>query len=233
MNIYSPYTDLLSWTSLDKHYYGVRFSKRCSPKDLWISYFSSSKEVKKYRELYGEPDIIEVRKVFESGDAARLWEQKVLKRLSAARSDKWLNKHNSDGKFYNKGWGKQSSETIEKRRLANTGKKRSEETKRKISAANSNKTRSPELRAQISASLKGRTISEETIQKRERTKDVNGRPKPNLGKTTPDSIREKIRAKLKGKQRPKEVIEKIKAGQIAARLKKLAAMSSPINPERV
>lgn len=59
MNIYTPYTYHIAWTSIDKHYYGVRYAKNCHPSDLWQTYFTSSKHVKNTRERYGEPDIIE------------------------------------------------------------------------------------------------------------------------------------------------------------------------------
>lgn len=43
-------------------------------------------------EEYGEPDIIEVRKVFSSVDSARQWEQNVLRRLDVTHRDDYLNK---------------------------------------------------------------------------------------------------------------------------------------------
>lgn len=127
MTIYTPYTYRIGWTKLDKHYYGVRFAKNCNPSDLWESYFTSSKYVKEFRKIHGEPDIIEIRKIFESSNAARVWENKVLKKIKAAQSDKWLNKTNGATDFYfssymkedyepwNKGkTGIYSEETLEK-----------------------------------------------------------------------------------------------------------------------
>lgn len=87
-----PYTYLIGWSKFQKYYYGVRFAKNSTPKELWKTYFTSSKHVKKFRELHGEPDIIQVRKVFANVDEARLWETKVLKRMKVVQDNKWLNK---------------------------------------------------------------------------------------------------------------------------------------------
>ena len=96
MTIY--YTYHICWSNIDKHYYGVRYAKTCHPGDLWVSYFTSSKRVKAFRDQYGEPDIIEVRKTFETKEAAILWETKVLTRLGVVHNngnDKWLNRTNN------------------------------------------------------------------------------------------------------------------------------------------
>lgn len=91
MNIYIPYTYYIRWTKIDKHYYGVRYAKNCHPSDLWSKYFTSSKIVKEYRQKYGEPDVIEVRKTFNCGHKAKIWETKVLRKMNVLRSNKWLN----------------------------------------------------------------------------------------------------------------------------------------------
>ena len=91
MNIYVPYTYLVGWSSIKKYYYGVRFAKDCNPSDLWVKYFTSSKYVKQHRELYGEPDIVQIRKTFDNKVSAILWESKVLSRLNVRHNDKFLN----------------------------------------------------------------------------------------------------------------------------------------------
>lgn len=187
MHIYSPYTYHIAWTSIDKHYYGVRYAKGCNPNDLWVSYFTSSKEVKKYRDLYGEPDVIEVRKVFDCPNKARLWEFNVLYRLQAVKSDRWLNLSNAGTEFrfkkhleenyspWNKGkTGIYSEATIQK--MSNTRKERkivpwnkgiphSEQTKRKISSkvsgsnhSNYGKLHSPETKKKMSEKSYSKTI---------------------------------------------------------------------------
>jgi hypothetical protein len=85
------YTYLIGWKKHNKWYYGVRYSSKCNPNDLWKKYFTSSKVVKLFREVYGEPDVIQIRKTFNEPTKAKLWEQKVLKRMCVSSNDKWLN----------------------------------------------------------------------------------------------------------------------------------------------
>lgn len=85
------YTYLIGWSKLNKYYYGVRYSKDCTPEDLWIKYFTSSKRVHNFQKLHGEPDIIQIRKLFDDVHAAIKWESKVLSRLNVLKEDKWLN----------------------------------------------------------------------------------------------------------------------------------------------
>ena len=91
MSIYTPYTYLIGWSSISKYYYGVRFAKNCHPSDLWVKYFTSSKAVAEYRKLYGDPDVIEVRKTFADKHSAILWEEKVLRKLDIKHNEKMLN----------------------------------------------------------------------------------------------------------------------------------------------
>jgi hypothetical protein len=118
MAIYSPYTYLIGWSRLNTWYYGVRYARKsqclyesgCHPDELWVTYFTSSEYVKEFREKYGEPDIIQVRKVFDcdkfSKDClakmADKWEKTVLKRLDVLNNNKWLNK-NIAGSYLNVG----------------------------------------------------------------------------------------------------------------------------------
>jgi ribosomal protein S24E len=94
-----PFTYLIGWSKLDKFYYGVRYSKTCHPNSLWKTYFTSSKIVKEFREKYGEPDIIQIRKTFNDPKSARLWEEKFLLKVDAKNNDKFLNNHNGGKNF--------------------------------------------------------------------------------------------------------------------------------------
>jgi hypothetical protein len=69
--MYQPYTYLIGWSSHNKYYYGVRYSKKASPSEFWLTYFTSSNEVKKFREAHGEPDIIQIRKTFSDSTTAK------------------------------------------------------------------------------------------------------------------------------------------------------------------
>ena len=102
-----PFTYLIGWSKLNKYYYGVRFARSCKPSDLWTTYFTSSNYVKEVRTINGEPDIIQVRRIFDNVKEARAWEHKVLRRLKANIKDKWINKTDNKTIIHDK-------ETIEK-----------------------------------------------------------------------------------------------------------------------
>lgn len=128
MSIYKPYTYLIGWSKYNIWYYGARWAKKCDPCDLWTTYFTSSKEVKKYRELYGEPDVVEVRKTFTIREEARIWEEKVQRRLNVIKDDKWLNKQYGGKKFCSDG----DPETSKKISKSLKGKSKSEEHKQAL-----------------------------------------------------------------------------------------------------
>lgn len=80
------YTYLIGWTKHDVWYYGRRTSKTATPDDLWKTYFTSSKHVKEFREMHGDPDVIDVRKEF--GDDVKkcaIFEHTVLRRLNVKK----------------------------------------------------------------------------------------------------------------------------------------------------
>lgn len=93
----SFYTYRIKWSQLGVSYYGCRTAKTANPSDLWVKYFTSSNAVKKFRKMYGEPDIIQVRKTFSSGYAAYDWESRVLKRLKVKTTHLWLNQSDNSG----------------------------------------------------------------------------------------------------------------------------------------
>ena len=67
----TPYTYHLYHIPTGLHYYGVRWAKNCAPSDLWSTYFSSSKAVKKLIKEYGKDSFIaKVRKVFTTKEQA-------------------------------------------------------------------------------------------------------------------------------------------------------------------
>lgn len=139
MNIYTPYTYLIGWSKLNWWYYGVRYARNCHVSDLWSTYFTSSKEVAIIRDMYGEPDIIQIRRTFKDQNKARMWEHKVLKRMKVIHNLKWLNKHN--GKCFTPNRSEQHKNNISK---ALKGKVKSKEHIRKNSESNKGKKRTPE-----------------------------------------------------------------------------------------
>lgn len=85
------YTYLIGWSQPKKFYYGVRFSAKAQVSDLWKTYFTSSKKVSKFREENGEPNVIQIRKIFQTKQKALDWEAKVLRRMRVHQKDEWLN----------------------------------------------------------------------------------------------------------------------------------------------
>jgi hypothetical protein len=118
--IYKPYTYYISWSRIDRHYYGSRYAKNCSTKDLWTTYFTSSYIVKEFRKQYGEPDIIQIRKIFDTQEMAKSWETKVLRRLKVLKSDRWLNANIGGEQYIIR---KHRPETIEKMKRNNASKR--------------------------------------------------------------------------------------------------------------
>lgn len=171
MTIYKPYTYLIGWSKLNVYYYGVRFSKGCSPDDLWKTYFTSSKHVSNFRKQNGEPDIISIRKIFDCADKARLWEHKVIRRLGAPKSSKWLNMSDNGNIFFYE--GKRPPFTEEHRRKlseANKKRKLSPEHKAKLIAGRKASKNSPEHIAATIASRLGSKASDETKKKMSKAK---------------------------------------------------------------
>lgn len=127
------------------YYYGVRYAKNCSPSDLFVTYWTSSKYVHEMIEKFGLPDIIQVRRIFQTQEQAIAWEEKVLRRMKVLQSDKWINK-NISGAIYLKEFSEEHKRKIsisnkgkhdpihalnasKAARLVNTGKKRPEHSK--------------------------------------------------------------------------------------------------------
>lgn len=194
-----PYTYLIGWTSLNLFYYGVRFSKNCNPDDLWRRYFTSSKFVKKIREEYGEPDVIEIRKTFLSKEDAINWEFKVIRRMKAIKDKRFLN-CGIQGKFFctidslsdeHKNRIKES--WTDERRLAASEHWRSNnpmfdaKTKDIVGSATSKRLKGRSLteehRRKISESGKGRKLSESHM---ELLKNRIGENNPMYGKKMPE-----------------------------------------------
>lgn len=171
MSIYIPYTYLIGWSSLNKWYYGVRFAKSCSPSDLWVTYFTSSKIVKQYRKEYGEPDVIQVRQTFTCADAARRWETRVLQRLNVIESTVWLNKTDNiaiasqrgpDHPFYGRKHTEEARKKMSERKQGsvphNKGKKASEVDAarlRRLAAARKGKSRPEHVTKMLTELNKG------------------------------------------------------------------------------
>jgi hypothetical protein len=129
-HIYHPETN--------KHYYGARWKEGCSPKDLWKTYFTSSKKVHNLIEEYGKDSfIVEIRKTFDSKEKCLSWEQRVLKRLKVKKNDNWLNIAIGKPTMLGKKHSVSTKEKMKKPKGSwseERKKAKSEEMKRKISS---------------------------------------------------------------------------------------------------
>lgn len=95
-----PYTYYLFHRPTNKHYYGVRFAKNCTPDELWKTYFTSSKVVHQLIKDYGKDSFdFQIRKTFDTASLALDWECKFLTRMDAANNDMWINRHNGKKNF--------------------------------------------------------------------------------------------------------------------------------------
>lgn len=197
----TPYTYLIGWPERNAFYYGARWRKGCDPSDLWVKYFTSSKVVAEKRKEWGEPTLVQVRRTFESADAAKVWEWKALRRMKVRSSPKFLNLTEIPGPPHEK-----TAQQIEKiaaklrgqkrspeQRAGMSGKKRSvtwklsEETKRRQSEAKKGVAKPAGFGEAVSARMKGRVQSEEERSKRKAS--LTGKKK------SPEHIRAVVEAK--------------------------------------
>lgn len=180
---YMPYTYLVGWSYLNRWYYGVEYSRKrnANPKNLWSIYHSSSKTVSAFREAYGEPDVIQVRKTFSQGTEeqkrklAQRFEKRVLQGLKVTSNEKWLNESiggngNSrhpqwvrmkistalKGRQFTPEWKAKLKEAKQGEKHPNFGKPRTEETKRKSRETNLGQVRSENTKAKMSIKAKER-----------------------------------------------------------------------------
>lgn len=151
------YTYLVGWSRLDVWYYGVRTAKASSPADLWVTYFTSSHRVKAFRAAHGEPDVVEVRRVFDCREDALRWEEMVIDRLDAVWSPRWLNAQNA-GRTFNSGpEGRPRSQKCRDKIRAKRLLALSDPEFAKRAADNCKEfTSRPEVKAKISAKAKER-----------------------------------------------------------------------------
>lgn len=171
---YEPFVYLIGWSHLDKFYIGCRYGKtvKAHPSQLWTTYFTSSKYVKEFREINGEPDIIRIEKIFDDPKKCIIFESKLNFRMNVIKNHKFLNMSYGGEKFM---FIRHSEESKEKMKLGaknrlpksiETRKKISDnlrnrppmtiETRLKISNKNKGSIRTDEARKKMSISQKNR-----------------------------------------------------------------------------
>lgn len=159
-----PFAYRIKWSKLNKSYYGIRYAENCDPSDLWVRYYTSSKEVAKFREIYGEPDIVEIRRSFTSMLEALSWETRVLTRLNVKDNPNWINqqtncpmldKNPMKGRIHSAQTRAKISEATQGRIPWNKGKRglQPANTER---MKNNNPMSDPETAAKVASKLRGK-----------------------------------------------------------------------------
>jgi hypothetical protein len=87
------YTYLVGWSYLNLWYYGFRGAKNCDPIELMVTYHTSSTRVHQLVKEHGTPDVIQIRKVFDTSEEAFLWESRVLRKMKVSSKREWVNAH--------------------------------------------------------------------------------------------------------------------------------------------
>lgn len=78
----TPYTYKVTHISSGQWYYGVRYANGCDPSDLFVKYFTSSKDIQFLLNQDGPTAFrIEIRQKFLTKDAAIKWEATVLRKI--------------------------------------------------------------------------------------------------------------------------------------------------------
>lgn len=99
--MHTPYTYLIKHIPSGKVYYGLRYAKNCHPSDLWIKYFTSSKDVKQMIKSDGAHSfLVQIRKTFVDRAAAIKWEITVLRRMKVIRRDDFINRSIPGSSFF-------------------------------------------------------------------------------------------------------------------------------------
>jgi hypothetical protein len=154
------------------------------------------------RLLYGEPDIIQIRKTFLTKEDARIWENRVLKRMKVVIREDFLNKNDAPAPPINNRI--MSEETKNKIGTSNRGKPKSEEHKQKIREARANQintrkgiAQSEETKQKLRDINKGKIASKETKEKMSIAR--SGTKHWSYGKSMSEETKEKIRNTLKEK----------------------------------
>ena len=205
-----PYTYLIGWSSHNIWYYGSRYARKCHPKDLWKTYFTSSKYVAETIKQLGHPDVIQIRKTFDNAAKAREWEHKVLKRLDVIHKSNWLNKTNNKAIILDEDMKEKRRNSLKDK----TRKPHNEQTKLKISKARLGTepwNKGKKMPEDYVHGMKGKRHSEESNEKNRQA---------HLGKINSTESNLKRSLKLKNRVFSEETKEKLKQAALLREAKK-------------
>ena len=199
----NTYTYLIGWRNLDTWYYGSRSANKDEPEDdLFVKYFTSSKQVKAFIKKNGNPDVIRVHRRFNTKKESETYESRFLKRVNAMDSERWLNQSNNTFPHVNY---YRSPETREKMAAAKRGKKASPETRAKMSESHKRRYENG-----ASGANAGRVLTDEW--KENVSKSMKGKPSRNAGKKNPPRSDE---SKKKSSEALKRYWDSVRASKIS------------------
>jgi hypothetical protein len=222
------YTYLIKHIPTGKVYYGVRTANKVEPtEDLWKYYFTSSPGVQKLIEETGvDSFVVEIRKIFETKEAAIAWEPRVLRRCKVLTNNLWINQNIA-------GYIIPTEESNKKISDYHKDKPKTDEHKINLSKSQkgkpkvNSKNQTPEYRALMSA-LKsgegngryGKEVSEETrrrISEAKKGKQVAH----NKGVPMSEEQKQKLREQMVGRKVDPEVLARRIASQTGQKRQKL------------
>lgn len=212
------YTYLIGWSRHNKWYYGVRYAEGCSITDLWNTYFTSSKYVQEFRNMHGEPDIVQIRKIFKNKKNALRCENRVIRQLKLYENENFLNKSYSGSIFYDNDVRRKISESkkgkpnlylknkskehIRKMQLTKTGTKQTKEHIESVKRALKLKwSKEPHhclgrsLSEQHKLNIKKGLENSEKFKLSKQKINVSGKNNGMFGKKHSEETKEKIRIK--------------------------------------
>lgn len=205
-----PYTYLIKHLPTGTVYYGVRTANKLpAQEDLWKVYFTSSKKIQELVAADGlEAFEVQIRREFETPDAAVAWETRVLQRAKVLADDRWLNA-NVAGHIL-------ATPAVRAKISAyHTGRPKTEEQRRKMSEALKGKPkdycRTNEYRSNMSQIMTGqgnpnygKKHSEETLAKISAAK--KGSVPWNKGGTTSEERKQHQSRVMSGRKQDPEVV---------------------------
>lgn len=99
-SIYTPYFYIIQDTRNSMYYAGSKWAQGCHPSDFMIEggYITSSETVKELIRHHGlESFVVRKIRIFETGDEARDYETRFLRKIKARGNPKFYNGHENDG----------------------------------------------------------------------------------------------------------------------------------------
>jgi len=216
------FTYRIKWSKTGISYYGVRYKDGVDESSLMTTYFTSSKYVKQYIKENGLPDIIQIRKRFDTKLDAKVWEERVIDKGKLHTSPRWLNTGNNgsfEGIIMN-------SSMIQK---IKDGKAKGDKTPKTwyTDGTCSRAFRDTDLVPE--GFIKGRHRSE----KMQRYFENMSEHVRNRSQETKDAAAKKISEKTKGRKKPVGFGEKISKARIGVTRPELVGENNPSKKQEV